>query len=366
MYPDKILVIQTAFIGDVILVTPLLETIASEFSSAQLAIVTTPKGAEILASNPHISQIILYDKKGRDKGFLKFFELVKKIKEKNFDVGVIPHRSLRSSLLAYLAKIPTRIGFVTSSGSFLLTKKVPYLRAKHEVERNLDLAILGLGIKEIKRKLRIYLTDEEKDFAQKLLAEHSLESQEPNTEENRQGTKDKRKKDDDFLVGFAPGSVWATKRWTTDGYAQVGDELSKRYQAKIIIFGSKDDVEIADEIGSKMKIPPIIAAGKTNLKELSALIARCRLLVTNDTAPMHIARAFDIATVAIFGPTTLDIGFGPYGKNFVVVERAGLECRPCSLHGPSKCPKKHFACMKEISSEDVILACQKLVNKVIV
>jgi len=349
MYADKFLVIQTAFIGDVILVTPLLETIAAEFSAARLAVVTTPKGAEILASNSNISEIIVYDKKGRDKGFLKFFALVKKIKEEKFDVGIIPHRSLRSSLLAYLANIPTRIGFNSSSGSFLLTKKVPYLWAKHEVERNLDLAILGLGIKEVERKLRIYLTDEEKDFAQKFLVEHNMEGQRLN---------------DNFLIGFAPGSVWATKRWLTDGYAQVGDELSKKYHAKIIIFGSKDDLEIAEEIASKMKIPPLITAGKTNLKELSALISRCRLFVTNDTAPMHLAMAFDISTVAIFGPTTLDIGFGPYGQNFVVVERHGLECRPCSLHGPSKCPKKHFACMKEISAEDVILACQKFVNRI--
>ncbi len=340
MYPEKILVIQTAFIGDVILVIPLLETIAHEFKTAQLTVVATPKGKEILMGNPNISEIIVYDKKGRDKGFLKFIEMVKKIQKEKFDLAIIPHHSLKSSLLAYLAKIPKRIGFNTSAGSFLLTNKVPYLKNKHEVERNLDLTQVGLGIKIVERKLSIYLTDEEKGFAQKFLAEYT----------------------DDFLIGFASGSVWATKRWTTEGYAQSGDELSKKYQAKIIIFGSKDDLEIAEEIKNKMKTTPIIAAGKTNLKELSALISKCKLFITNDTAPLHIAMAFNIPTVAIFGPTTLDIGFGPYGENFVVVERKGLKCRPCNLHGPRKCPKKHFACMKEISPQEVILACQKLLN----
>lgn len=353
MYPKKILVIQTAFIGDVILVTPLLETIAHEFKKARLDMVTTPKGAEILANNPNISEIIIYDKKGQDRGFLKFFEMIRKIKEKEFDIVIIPHRSLRSSLLAYLSKIPIRIGFNTSNGSFLLTKKVPYLRNKHEVERNLDLAIIGLGVKVVERKLGIYLTSEEEDFAKKFLTE--------NREDQRPEIKDREEKNDDFLVGFAPGSVWATKRWTTEGYAQVGDELSKK-NIKIIIFGSKDDIKIAEEIKSKMKTTPIIAAGKTNLKELSALISRCKLFISNDTAPMHIARAFNIPTVAIFGPTTIDIGFGPYGENFVVVEHQGLKCRPCSLHGPRRCPQKHFACMKKISPSDVIAACQKLID----
>lgn len=343
MASNKILVIQTAFIGDVILITPLLETLAHEFKNAQLNVIVTPQGKEILDGNPNIKEIIVYDKKGEDKGIFKFFELVKKIRKKNFDIAIVSHRYLRSNLLAYLARIPKRIGFNTATGAFLLTDKVPYLRNKHEVERNLDLAQLGLGIREIRKNLRIYLTDQDRSFAEKFLMAHNIK--------------------DDFLVGFAPGSVWATKRWTTEGYAQVGDELSKMYQAKIIIFGSKDDVRLAEEIKTKMKTAPIIAAGKTNLKELSALISRCDLFVSNDTAPMHIAMAFNIPTVSIFGPTTLDIGFGPYGENFVVVECKNLPCRPCSLHGPHKCPEKHFACMKEISPQEVILACQKLLNQ---
>ncbi|MDI6736317.1 MAG: lipopolysaccharide heptosyltransferase II [bacterium] len=344
MQYDKIIVIQTAFIGDVVLATPLLETLAKGLPEAQLTVVTTPQGKEILDGNPAISKIIVYDKKGKDKGLLKFFEMVEKIKRERFDLAVIPHRSLRSSLLAYLAKIPRRVGFNTSDGAFLFTTKIPYHRDKHEVERNLDLARVGLGIKTIERQLKIYLEDKEKVFAQKFLEEHGIK--------------------DEFLIGFAPGSVWGTKRWMTSGYAQVGDELSNT-GAKVIIFGSNDDVVVAEQIRQTMKTSTrqasvIIAAGKTNLKELSALVARCKLFVSNDTAPMHIARAFNIPTVAIFGPTTLDIGFGPYGENFVVVERAGLECRPCSLHGPRQCPKKYFACMNEISPQEVILACQKL------
>ncbi|MEW6619864.1 MAG: lipopolysaccharide heptosyltransferase II [bacterium] len=350
----KILIIQTAFIGDVILGTPLLQTIATAGSmehkarnteqkagNKELSIITTPQGKEILDGNPYLNQIIVYDKKGQDRGFFKFLEMVKKIKREKFDIAVIPHRSLRSSLLAYLAKIPERIGFNTSAGFFLLTRKVPYLRNKHEVERNLELASTGLGIKAIEQNLSIFLSEKEKNFARRFL------------EENNVG--------DDFLIGFAPGSIWQTKQWLTSGYARVGDELSKNYKAKIIIFGSKADAEIAEKISKQMKITPIIAAGKTNLKELSALISKCHLFVTNDTAPMHIAMAFKIPTVAIFGPTTLDIGFGPYGENFVVVERSGLACRPCSLHGPRQCPKKHFACMNEISPQEVISACQKLV-----
>lgn len=335
----NILVVQTAFLGDVVLVTPLLEALKERFPQARIAVVTTPTGGEILQGNPVISEIIVYDKKVTQRGWLNFLRVVRQIRERQFDLAVLPHRSMRTSLLAYLAGIPVRLGFENSIAKFLLTQSAAYLKARHEVERNLELAYsLGAQRKQIKPK--VYLSQEEDSFAREFLAANGVS--------------------DGFLVGLNPGSVWATKRWLPEGFAQVGDRLTKDYNTRVIVFGSAKEAEIGQQVIKNMKHTPISAIGQTNLKQLTALIKRCYLFVTNDSGPMHLAMAVATPTVAIFGPTTTDIGFGPYGEKAIVVERKGLKCRPCGLHGPKKCPQGHFACMKEISPDEVIKAATSL------
>lgn len=357
----NILIIQTAFLGDVVLITPLLSILKEKFPEVNLSVLVTPIGKEVLTCNPEISEIIVYDKKATQQGFLNFLKMVKNIKEKRFDISVLPHRSMRSALLTYLANIPVRIGFKNSSGKIFLTHHVNYLKEKHEVERNLKLLdevemvmtnnclLSKIESKttnpNLQRKLQIYLSQEDKEFACKFLDSNISHGDSIINSP---------------LIGLNPGSVWATKRWLPERFAEVGDRLANDYKAKIIIFGSKQEAMISNQVIDNMKIPPISAVGQTNLKQLTALIKRCDLFITNDSGPMHLAMAVNTPTVAIFGPTTLDIGFGPYGENFMVVEKEGLKCRPCGLHGPKKCPKKHFACMKEIGATEVIKAAIRL------
>ena len=149
--PEKILVIQTAFLGDVILTTPLVKALREIYPQSFISVLLIPQTAEVFKNNPHINQLILYDKKGKQRGVKSFFKLVKFLKRQNFDLAIIPHRSLRSALLAYLSKIPQRIGFHTSGGSFLYTDEVTYKTDIHEIDRNLSLlSPLGHNINNIK------------------------------------------------------------------------------------------------------------------------------------------------------------------------------------------------------------------------
>ncbi|MDI6785367.1 MAG: lipopolysaccharide heptosyltransferase II [bacterium] len=337
---DKILIIQTAFIGDVVLISPLIEAISDKYPKAKLYLLTTLEGKDIFERNPHIYNILSYDKRKRDKGLNHFIRIVKHIKKIKFDTAVIPHPSLRSSLIAYFAKIPYRVGFRGRIGAIFFNNKVSYPLEFHEVERNLQLAY-ALGVKKKYRPLKIYISQDEKEFASKFFKENKI-------------------LEDDFLVGINPCSVWPTKRWKPEGFAEVADNFIKNLKAKIILLGGPKDKQIVEKVSNLMKEEAVLAVGKFNLRKLSAVLEKCKLFITNDSGPMHIAMAMKTPTVAIFGPTTLAIGFGPYGEKYKVIEKKGLKCRPCSLHGPKRCPIGTFDCMNSITSEKVIMASKEL------
>ena len=263
--------------------------------------------------------------------------LARRIKAHNFDLAILPHRSFKSSLLAFLAKIPRRVGFNKSEGNVLLTDKIPYRRGPnvHDIERNLDLL---KTLKPADRKVEFTLKPG------KAAVNYSL------------GMMDKYEiKASDLVIGLNPGSVWPTKRYPAEKYAALADRLIKELGAKVIIIGGAADVEAAEKVIQAMRENAVNLAGQTSLKQLIALTKRFNLLVTNDSGAMHIAVAQDVPVVAVFGPTTRDLGFYPYGKKDIVVEK-DLPCRPCGRHGGYKCRRNNFACMKLITVSDVFNA----------
>jgi heptosyltransferase-2 len=328
----------------VVLSIPLIEGLEENFSDATITVLVTPRGGEILDGNPAISSIISYDKRGKDKGLASFIKLVWILRRERFDIAVLPHRSLRSALLAYLSGVPLRIGFRESAGAPLLTTKIRYPAEKHEIERNLAL-LEPLGVPLSSGKLpRIHLLSEELNSVESFLKREGISNSKP-------------------LIGLSPGSIWPTKRWREEGFAKVADTLAERYRGEVVIFGGKEDEELALKISKMMKKKPIITAGKLRLKELAAFLKRCTILITNDSAPMHIAGAVGTPVVAIFGPTTLELGFGPWGRDYEVVEVKGLRCRPCGRHGGLRCKAGTFLCMKGIPSEQVISAAERILGR---
>jgi heptosyltransferase II len=333
--PSKILLVQTAFLGDAVLTTPLLGALREQFPQTKITVLSTPEIAEVFERHPAVSEVIRFDKRRNERSWLKKWILVRRLAAHRFDLAMIPHRSLTSALLAWLAGIPRRVGFSTSQGRWLLTDVVPFEWGVHDVDRNLAL-LTAIGVQNPTGDL--WLKPDEAA---------------------RQRVTDRLRalgvKPEDKLVGINPGSVWVTKRWLPEGFAAVADRLIREEGARVVFIGGCQDEPAMRRILSMMKEVPINWVGQTTLKELMAVIARCRVFLTNDSGPLHIAVASHVPTVALFGPTTRELGFFPYGNGHTVIEK-DLPCRPCGLHGADRCPLEHFQCMKLITAEEVFEA----------
>jgi len=329
--PSKILIIQTAFIGDVILAEPLARVLKAHVPKAVLHVLVIPETANALGHHPAIDEVIVYDKRRRERGVGAGIRLSKRLRGEGYDLALIPHRSLRSALLAYFAKIPRRIGFDTSAGRWLLTEKVAYRRNLHEIERNVAL-LEPLAIYAKGESPRLYPTVEDQATVDEFLQRHRVDDERPQ-------------------VALAPGSVWATKRWPEDYYAALAERLTRSAEATVLLVGGSEDRALSERIAERVGNHVINAVGVFTLRQTAALLARCEVLVANDSAPLHLGVAAGTRVVAIFGSTVPRFGFYPYGDGHLVLERE-LPCRPCGIHGRRRCPLGTLACLREISPEE--------------
>ncbi|HEY2025916.1 MAG TPA: lipopolysaccharide heptosyltransferase II [Gemmatimonadaceae bacterium] len=317
------LVIQTSFLGDTVLTTPLLSQLANR---GPVDVVTTPAGATVLANHPAVREIIPYDKRGADRGIGGMLRLARRLRASRYDIALLAQGSWRSAAIAWLARIPQRIGFDTSAGRLLYTRRVPYRDDLHHAARLLLLSRPN-GREPTVAELAPSLFPGERERAEvdTLLAAHGAEAER--------------------LVALAPGSVWATKRWPY--YPELAQLLSD--DARIVVVGSAADSPLARAIA--IAAPGAIdATGQLSLLASAELIRRCAVLVTNDSAPMHLASAMGTPTVAVFGPTVPEFGFGPLSPRASVVGHDTLPCRPCDRHGPQRCPLGHHHCMRELEA----------------
>ena len=327
---NNILVAQTAFLGDVVLTTPLFKAIKGLYPGARLTLLTTPAAKPLVEEDPYLDAILTYDKKGGES----LFSALKKIRAGSFDLLLSPHRSHRTSLLGFLSGIPVRVGYEESGFSILHTRRVKRPMELHEVDRILALlSALGLEANSGDRKLAIGYTDAERAEVQEVL------------DANGVGPEEK-------LAGLCPGSAWATKRWTPEGFAAVGGALRDK-GFRVVLVGGPDDREAADKVTGLLGGNAVDATGRTSLKALSAWVDRFSVFVTNDSAPLHVAAARNVPTVAVFGPTVKSLGFFPFHEKSRVAEVA-LACRPCGLHGGDACPLGHFRCMRDVTPEMVM------------
>ena len=330
----NILVVQTAFIGDLILTLPLVQICKKLFPASAIDVVVTPDGKELCANHPDIREAIAFDKRGADRGVGGLMRLSRSLRSRFYDLALVPHRSLRSAALVSLSRIPVRIGFDRSSGKLLLTETVQYSRTVHEIDRNLSL-LKPVSEATVPRQLpRLYPSESDKSRVDRLLVE--LEIVGPET-----------------LVAIAPGTLWNTKRWLKERFSSLAVNLHKS-GLEIVLIGGRDDQILCDEVRTHSSSSHVYsAAGMLSLLQSVELIRRCKVLICNDSAPMHMAAAAGTPVVAIFGATVPAFGFGPSGPEDVVVETQGLKCRPCSIHGGEKCPIETFDCMNNITYESV-------------
>lgn len=332
---NKILIVQTAFAGDVILTLPLAQVLNQYYPATLIDMVVIPRTAELLSNHPAINEAVIFDKQGSDSGINGLIRQIKIIRDRKYDIAFVPHRSMRSALMVKFAGIKHRVGFGKSSWRFLYNEVIYYDTYSHEIERNLSL-LKSLGINHIEKEYpQLFPSFHDRKKVGLFLSENGIQHV-------------------NSLLAVAPGTVWQTKQWLKEGFI----ELIKKLTVKgfhVILIGGVSDIELCNFINDSIHSKRVYsAAGKLTLLQSAELIKRCKVLICNDSAPSHLAVAMKTPVVSIFGATAPEFGFAPYGKDDIVVEVKNLACRPCSIHGGPKCPIKTFDCMKQITAEDVL------------
>jgi heptosyltransferase-2 len=328
----RILVFNPSFIGDAILTTPLANTLTKLPGKPEVYLCVRPEAAalfENLPSNGIPINIIVFDKRGADKGLRGILRFAAKLKKMGFAAVYSPHRSLRSSVVLALAAIPTRVGFSTCSGRFLYTRLVHRDPLANEIRRNL--ALLPEDAKSLASEETLTYTDVE---YQKEL-ETVLRGVAP-------------------LVGMAAGSVWETKRWGTERFARLAKLLADR-GCRVALFGGPGDIAVNASLKESLARDGVCYYDFANtlpFNRIPTAIGLLDLLISNDSAPVHIAESRGTPVIAIFGPTVPAFGFAP--SKGAVCEVKGLSCRPCAIHGGRRCPKRHFRCMVDLLPEVVL------------
>jgi len=326
---EKILIVRTDRIGDLILSTPVAEALKQKFPQAQIDFLVAPYTSPILKNDPFINEIILDDNKSV-KGFLK---LKKVIKQKKYDVAIVLHPTLRLAGLLKSAGVPYRIGSGYRGYSFLFNVKHFQHRKtveKHELEYNLDmLRVLGVGSQKILPKL--YLSPNEKNEADVFLKKLGI-------------------KNEDIIVLIHPGSGGNALTWATEKFGGLADKLINSYSVKVLVTGQAGEKILAEKMKSKMKHSFLDLTGKTDLRLLSSIIEKSDLVICNSTGPMHIAASLGIPTVALFCPifTASPKRWGPYGEGHTVILPPVPPCKNCSA---TKCEKGN--CIDLITVEEV-------------
>ncbi|HWO88083.1 MAG TPA: glycosyltransferase family 9 protein, partial [Gemmatimonadales bacterium] len=299
--------------------TPLIRR-AAERLGAPVDVVCQPQAAEVLHNNPHVRDIVPYDKKGTERSPVALWRLARKLRSRHYAVAYCAQSSPRTALLAWLARIPMRVGFRGARAGILYTHAVMTRAEPHAVERYLALAD---GAPD-RREPEIFPSASDRKVVDDLLEEAGIGRE---------------------FIALAPGAAWATKRWPY--FPELARALAD--EAPLAIVGGPGDRADARAIRTAVGSATVIldATGRLSLVQSGELIRRALLLVSNDSAPVHLASATGTPVVMIYGPTVPQFGFAARARHSRIVEPDPLPCRPCSPHGPAVCPLLHHKCMRE-------------------
>ncbi|MDR2869318.1 MAG: glycosyltransferase family 9 protein [Deferribacteraceae bacterium] len=335
----RVLVFNPSFIGDAILTTPLVHALQALLPEAEVDLCIRPESAPLFQ---HLNAVI-YDKRKTHASLRGALRFASELREAKYDLILSPHKSLRSSLTIKYAKPRLgAIGFRQAALAWLYQHTVNRNMALHEVERNLSLlepitdGYSREDAKALGGTLSTYLDEAYNKSVQNLF-------------------------DNKAVIGLSPGSVWGTKRWPTEHFTRLANLLHEAGYA-LAITGGPGDVAETDALLASLSFDAFDFANKVPFGYLPAVIANMKLLVTNDSSPLHIAISQNVPTVAIFGATVPKLGFYPYDSRSIVCENTTLDCRPCGLHGQKTCPRKHFKCMLDLPPEQVLEAVKKILG----
>lgn len=347
---QNILVINMLHIGDLLLATPVLRTLRANYPSAHIALMADAKIDDLVRYNQHIDELISVDKKGYHNKLSNYIRLIAQIRKRKFDLVINLHANERASAIAAFSGAKKIVGYSSPGFGVFFDKLTNNENFDFKVKNRPDILHQAAEhLEMLKQTLGIQIIDD-----------NGLEMwTDPATEK-----KAELMWNDTFqnaslpVIGFNTGASWPTKRWTPEGFAEVADMLLDKGFG-IAFFGGPMDVDNVNDIIGKMRHQDTariaVFTGKVSLLELAALINKCRVFLTNDSGPMHVAVAQKANVVSIFGSSN-EVGFGPYNPQDVVITTA-IDCRPCGQH---HC--EHHSCMKNIRPDQVYKEILKIIE----
>jgi heptosyltransferase-2 len=353
----SLLVRGTNWVGDAILSLPALKRVRREFPDATITLLVRPWVAGIYEGCAAVNEVWLFDQCGLHRGWQGRLRLVRELRQRRFDAALLFQNAFEAALLVRLAGIPVRAGYDRDGRGWLLSHKIaidPRASKLHQTYYYLDLVDQLLGSPRTIQGLEPMWMSE---FPPESMPDITLGMSSARKESARlrlqaQGVDFTR-----TMVGVNPGAFYGSaKRWPVARYAAVLDRLIDERQVSVAIFGSPNEVKIAESIRAAMRRQPAILSGRTELSELIAMIACCDLFLTNDSGPMHLAAALRVPTLAIFGSTD-EVATGPMSPAAVVLNKR-VECSPCLLR---ECPIDH-RCMTRLSSEEVVQQALRMID----
>lgn len=325
---QKILIIQTAFIGDVVLSTALIEKLINYFPDAHIEFLVRKGNENLLANNPNLKSVLIWDKK--KSKYKNLFQLLNTIRINEYDKVINVQRYFATGFLTAFSGAKEKIGFDSNPLSFLFTKKIKHElksnSSRHEVERNNDLIASFTDYKLIKPKL----FPSQSDF-------NAIE-----------------KYNTSHYITISPTSVWFTKQFPKEKWISFINQIEEKFT--IYLLGGPDNKKECEDIRLAVKHKNIFTlAGKLSFLQSAALMKSATMNFANDSAPVHFASAMNAPITAVFCSTIPAFGYGPLSdKSFIVETQKQLTCRPCGSHGKKVCPEKHFNCGNQIEVKHLI------------
>jgi heptosyltransferase-2 len=343
---DRILLISPNWVGDTLLMTPALAGLRRHYPKARITAVVTPWTEPLLAHNTAVDELIVYDPKGKQRSWVDRLRFASELRRIGFDTAILFPNSFHAALIAYLARIPKRVGYNTDGRGILLTRSVPLdkdSKRKHIVEYYLDI-IRALGVEVTARGLCLNLCPADEQFAEQFLISEGIDSAQP-------------------LVAIHPGAVKPEKRWSAKRFAEVAKIMIAQYGAYVILLGSSTEQELLQHISRLITFSRVLIPEGTSLTQTAALIKRCQLFIGNDSGLMHVAAALGIPVVAVFGPGT-PVTTAPWmDKELYRVVLKEFDCRPCRQRFFTECtasPQGKPPCLEAVTTEQVLTAIDEL------
>jgi len=340
MNSERILFIQTAFIGDAILSLPAIQKLKELFPDCQIDVLCIPQSKEIFDSSPSVSNSIVLYKKGIHKSLIATYKFVKELKKNDYTKIYSSHRSLRTALIILMLDVRDSYGFDNASLKHIYKNLIEYDLSKHEVQRNLDLIGFDYDVNNWKIIPELRSNENVKNKIKSYISENDL---------------------DRGFIAIAAGSIWETKKYPAEFYKQIVNYFIENKKAVVLIGGEKDR-QLCSSLNSENLTGVVDASGLFSIIESVELLRYSDLLLSNDSAPTHFGVCAGTKVLTIYCSTIPQFGFYPYNYKSSFISYDDLYCKPCGIHGYKSCPLKTFDCAFKLSYKQIIAKAEEMLR----